>query len=1337
MQLEVPNWNARWDLRKPSKWVATWTVKLPENWPTIYEARGATSHSQLLDPQQDKNTNKTAPTKRMRFSSWIGSGFLLFLGTSSSLATSGNTEGISVGEPEVGTIEWEAKVLKKYIDANGSVRRGNDSPRVLFDRAVPAGITVFAEPPDGELGGPIVCDFTYRTATATFMLDAGSTVLAINCLDSGGYQHIGPFSLVRASDVSGANIIANPNFNGLSPWTVSGPGYVGPEGYSVHVQSLGQITTISQTLSVLPFELYTLSFEHFCSFAPAVLYVTVNGITQTPGLLHLDPSTDTGPSTTDSRTNVENPILAGSALPSSTIIIFVNGAAIGVAMSLADGTFTYQLPILSGSNTISASTFFLADLSSSPLATPITVIIDPDLSINIDSASDDGLPGDGITTQQSVNFYGSGPINSVLAFSDNDGSSWPVVTGAAGTWLFIYPASIGTHTVQIADFTNIYADDAPKSLTFTVVGVPDPPMLLALSAGSDTGIIGDFKTTDITPSIIGSANPNALINLIENGVPVGSGNADGSGDFSITLATLSPGQHTIVGTQTTTDGFVSVPSTGFILTILLNAPTLLDITSATDTGTLGDLETTDLNPAIVGNGLADAQIILFRDGSQVGSGNSDNLGGFTVASSLLPGPGQYSFLAMQVSSGGLDSELSDSLIVTIVPTPPVLQALTLESDTGTPGDLETADTTPTIIGTAAPDASLVLFLENQQIGTGLADNSGDFLVTTSALGPPGVYAITARQTVEGFESELSQPFTITILPEAPILDGVDPSSGTNDDGFLIASSRTPAIEGSALANANIIIFEGSRIAGSGQTDSNGRFAITTNTEIALGVHTFTALAWTFEGLMSLRSLPFSIDVVDPEPSSSSFVPSSTSDIITSTIEASSTISSSTIDITSSSIESSITTAASMSESSFTTSDISTSEPSSSDTQEALSGSSFVSATAESSFAEFTTFTAETSQVSASSGVTSSDITSTYSGTATATGEFSSEQETSQPVSSTMSVGTAETISTIESTASVVQTSSSEPVATSSSAISIIQPTTQATTTEVSETLTTTAVSSDDPGVFSSFSRFLNTSSMASSNLPTTTLENLPTTTDQSQASSTVQSPSLTSPTSTSAESTIPSSPAGLSFFLTVQTATGLRKRQTQGQTYLSLVGNELVATQSCVELPPAELVINNGRLQAVSGSVITVSPSVVASPGYSILQFDTTSNLVNIQTTFAVDPVLTWSNPTFLNSQAQFCLLGNVLQATYSVSVASIPGCIPVILTPSNDGMYTLPLPTLTNQNTVCSTSSESSLTSATQPAATGFPLASSSASVVIGIEITIEISIIYINIEINGSLGM
>src|SRR4029079_1388018 len=122
----------------------------------------------------------------------------------------------------------------------------------------------------------------------------------------------------------------------------------------------------------------------------------------------------------------------------------------------------------------------------------------------------------------------------------------------------------------------------------TTVAAPSAPDLIA---GSDSGTSStDNITNNTTPTLTGSsAEVGATVTLYDtNGSTVlGTAVADGSGNWSITSATLSEGSHSLTAKQTDLAGNVSVASSALSVTIdtTVAAPSAPDLIAGSDSGT--------------------------------------------------------------------------------------------------------------------------------------------------------------------------------------------------------------------------------------------------------------------------------------------------------------------------------------------------------------------------------------------------------------------------------------------------------------------------------------------------------------------------------------------------------------------------------------------------------------------------------------------------------------------------------------------------------------------------------------------------------------------------------
>jgi len=113
--------------------------------------------------------------------------------------------------------------------------------------------------------------------------------------------------------------------------------------------------------------------------------------------------------------------------------------------------------------------------------------------------------------------------------------------------------TIGTYTIKVVDIV------APADTT-----APDAPTLTGVS-----------PTTNITPTLTGTAEAGSTVNILLAGSSVGQDQADGNGDYSITVSALSVGSHDLTAKATDAVGNESQPSDTFTIVVeTLPQPTL-------------------------------------------------------------------------------------------------------------------------------------------------------------------------------------------------------------------------------------------------------------------------------------------------------------------------------------------------------------------------------------------------------------------------------------------------------------------------------------------------------------------------------------------------------------------------------------------------------------------------------------------------------------------------------------------------------------------------------------------------------------------------------------------
>jgi ELWxxDGT repeat protein len=386
--------------------------------------------------------------------------------------------------------------------------------------------------------------------------------------------------------------------------------------------------------------------------------------------------------------------------------------------------------------------------------------------------------------------------------------------------------------------------------SFQVLAVP-PPTMPDLTNTSDTGISSTDNVTNLTtPTFSGTATPGYTVNIFRNNtVLIGTGVADPSGIYSITVSTLTAGNHLIRASATDTAGGVSVATTNQLITVDTTAPTISSTTIAAQASPLAQVTLT-FSDAVYGLSLS--SLTLARNGganlltgSEILTDSGDHktftLAGLTALDSTA---GRYVLTYTASGSGVTDAAgnpVTTSATVTWDYAPrPSTPDLDATSDLGVSNtDNLTADATPTFIGTATPGTFVYIYSNNVLVGTGAVAPDGTYSVTTSALGN-GSWVIAARGADE-FGHIGAQTLTLSIQ-----VDTLAPTA--------TISAITPALSNSFHPSSLTVSFSEVIVAGniaslSLTRDGSGNLLSGSNTYTPTSGGTGTS--WQVSGISSL------------------------------------------------------------------------------------------------------------------------------------------------------------------------------------------------------------------------------------------------------------------------------------------------------------------------------------------------------------------------------------------------------------------------------------------------------------------------------------------------------
>lgn len=247
-----------------------------------------------------------------------------------------------------------------------------------------------------------------------------------------------------------------------------------------------------------------------------------------------------------------------------------------------------------------------------------------------------------------------------------------------------------------------------------------------------------------------------------------------------------------------------------------------------------DRITNDAAPTLTGTGAEpDAYEIRIYDGNSiVGYGYAEDDGSWWATASYDLPDGVHHFTVSQIDRAGNESPMSAALDVTIDrvgPAAPPAPLLAASSDTGTPGDGITADTTPTFSGSGAEPGRIVrLYADEREVGHGVSNAQGAWSITVDEPLLDQTYSFAVKQfDIAGNKSGYSDSLTVTIEsgpPAAPTL-ALASGSDTGMPGDGITKTTNVSIEGSGEAGASLELMEGTKVLYTTTVNASGYWSI--------------------------------------------------------------------------------------------------------------------------------------------------------------------------------------------------------------------------------------------------------------------------------------------------------------------------------------------------------------------------------------------------------------------------------------------------------------------------------------------------------------------------------
>jgi hypothetical protein len=611
-----------------------------------------------------------------------------------------------------------------------------------------------------------------------------------------------------------------------------------------------------------------------------------------PSTPDLDTASDNGSSHTDDVTGVTLPAFSGTAEVGATVRLFDGGIEIGSAVA-TDGTWhiatSSGTPLGQRTHTITAIATDLAGNSGTNSAALEVQVITAGPATTIKTmalSSDSGTSGDFITNAsvQTV----SGTLSAVLAagervqFSLDQGAHWTDAVSATGSdaWSFGATLTAGAHDIQVRVLDAVDNSGPVRVQAYTLDSVKP-----AVTITSDAAQLKAGETATI--SFTFSEDPGTSFSWDggSGDLTVSGGTLSAiSGTGPVRTAVFTPAAATNGGTAsiTVTGTYEDVagnsgtagatPSISFD-TLAPGASSAPDLDSGSDKGS-SDTDNLTNQTSLVFSGTAEpgSTVRLYDTNGSTEIGHGTAIGGTWTITTAALADGAHTITAKVFDGAGNVSATSGPITVTVDATKPGALAapvLASASDSGVKGDGITSTAAPVFSGTAEALAQVTLYDGATAIGSVKADAAGTWQITAVSL-PDGVHAITARQVdAAGNESAAGAAFSLsvdTVAPAAPAAPALKAASDTGTIGDGITENDLPVIEGTALANSVVTLYESAGLGnvkvGVALADGSGKWSVQT-TGLGYGTHTLKASQQDAAGNESAASAAFSLRIEEP------------------------------------------------------------------------------------------------------------------------------------------------------------------------------------------------------------------------------------------------------------------------------------------------------------------------------------------------------------------------------------------------------------------------------------------------------------------------------------------
>ena len=526
-----------------------------------------------------------------------------------------------------------------------------------------------------------------------------------------------------------------------------------------------------------------------------------------------DVGPNTGPIGSNQPTNDARPTLNGITEANARVDIYDNGSFVTSVTADGSGNWSYTptTALAQGTHSFTITATDSAG-NTSGISSAAAIVVD--------------TVAPGIPTGLAVNANGTAltgvaePNSTVIITSSGGTVLGTATANASGNFTFtLNPPQISGQTLLVSAQDAAGNIGTAGNVLAPFTGVPPAPVIASVldDVGTIMGPVAPGKTTnDTLPTLSGTAQANAVINLYNNGVLMGFTTADGNGIWSFTPSgALSEGNHAFTATATNANG-ASGLSGSFSVIVDTTPPTAPTLLISADGGTV--------------SGVAEA-----------GSTVTISLPGGTSVTAIANSSGVYSvnLPLRQIEGQSLSATATDAAGNTSSPTSalaPVLPLLAEDNVTSLP--LQTDVTVSTehqsdygfLLVNALGNVANVLGNDTASVNFSIASGgSGSITINAAATGVVLSLLNTLEVVIQRFDTALNAWVTVvdTGKPDFASLLTLGASgvtlnySGLTGGDYRVVSYNTNLLATGAYTSLDVSVVKASAGTITGGTTESG------------------------------------------------------------------------------------------------------------------------------------------------------------------------------------------------------------------------------------------------------------------------------------------------------------------------------------------------------------------------------------------------------------------------------------------------------------------------------------------------------------------------------------